>query len=101
MPKIVTANRLRNGEVVYLTPSGGWSTQIADGHAVDGAEQEDRLLASAARAEAELLIVVPYSMDVARVDGGLVPVSQRERIRAEGPTVRTEPRRPAAAIGQG
>ena len=96
MPKVVTANRLGDGEVVYLTASGEWSPRLAEAGAFEG-DEEDRALSIAAKAEAELVIVVPYAMDVARDGGGLVPTSQREHIRSQGPTVGTEPERRRAA----
>ena len=101
MPKMVTANRLGDGEIVYLTQSGGWSPRFAEGYAFEGNEEEDRMLSIAAKAEADLLIVVAYAIDVTCDDGGLAPISQRERIRSEGPTVRTELRRWAATSAHG
>ena len=100
MPLMVTANRLGDGEVVYLTRGGGWSPRLAEGYAFEGKE-EDRMLSIAAKAETELVIVAPYVMDVARVDGDFEATSQRERIRSQGPTVRTEIRRHAAAASRG
>ncbi len=101
MPKMITANRLGDGEVVYLTRDGGWSARFGEGHAFDGEAEEDRLLSVAAKAEAELAIVVPYAMEVASVEDGVAPLSQRERIRAQGPTVSAERRQRAAAAARG
>ncbi len=92
--KVVTANRLDDGEVVYLTENGDWSPRLTEGRAFEG-DEEDRMLLNAAKAEADLQIVAPYAMDVARDDSGLSPTSQRERIRSQGPTVGTEPQRRA------
>ncbi len=97
MPAMITANRLADGEVVYLTANGGWSPQLTEGYAFEGQDEEDRMLSIAAQAEAELVIVASYVMEAAWVDGHLAPISQRERIRAQGPTVETERRRRASA----
>jgi hypothetical protein len=86
--KVVTANDLRDGRVVFLAAAGGWTRDIAAAQVVhDGADLEGAL--AIARAEAEARIVVePYPIEVAVTAG--VPVAQRlrERIRADrGPTV--------------
>ena len=88
--KIVTANRLRGGEVVYLAQSGEWSEWLAAGRVSEGKAEDEKLLSIAAQAEEELVVVAAYLMPVDRVDGRLKPLSQRERIRATGPTDRTD-----------
>ena len=88
--KIVTANRLGDGKVVYLAQSGEWSERLTAGRAAEGKAEEAALLAVAAKAEEELLVVASYLMPVDEVDGGLKPLSQRERIRAIGPSVRSD-----------
>ena len=85
--KIVTANRLGDGAVVYLDADGGWSERLDNGWVALDQDEEAALLARAAQAEADLLIVGAYAMEVARLDDGLAPTSQRERIRSAGPTV--------------
>lgn len=86
--KIVTANRLLAGDVVYLTAAGAWSEWLDDGGLAESPEDEARLLGVAERAVAERLIVGPYLMTVARRDGGIRPLGQREIIRAKGPSDR-------------
>ena len=88
--KIVTANRLREGDVVYLTADGAWSTQINDSRATRDGEELQAMLAEAAQAVAARQVVAVYDMEVAAVDGGLQPLSTREIIRAAGPTVRAD-----------
>ena len=86
--KTITANRLGDGRVVFLGPDGGWHLFIAD--AVVLADGPDLKAAEAyAKAQHDARIVVePYTIDV-RIEGGApVPKLLRERIRAEGPTVR-------------
>ena len=91
--KATTANRLREGDVVYLTESGlwtGWLNQAATSN--DTAIQDEMLK----RAEADVAarkIVGPYLVEVTEVDGILEPLSTRETIRAAGPTVRADYRK--------
>ena len=88
--RVVTANRLGDGAVVYLTGDGEWSEWIAVARVgADDAEAE-RLMAVAERAVEEPAVVEPYLIEVA-VEGETVrPLRYREVIRATGPTVRPE-----------
>ena len=88
--KVLTANRLNDGDVVYLTATGEWSVWLHDSGPAETAEQETALLNQAARAVQARLVVDPYLMPVAEDEGQLRPLSQREIIRAAGPTVRTD-----------
>jgi hypothetical protein len=91
---VVTANRLRDGAVVYRTADGGWSVKLGDAHDVaDKAAAEELMTIT----EADILacrVVTPYAMAVERATGGLRPLSQRERIRAAGPSVPYGPHQP-------
>jgi hypothetical protein len=81
--KALTANRLADGEVVFWDGEG-WSERFAQ-----AALFEDNALAEAAEAHAKAqvtLLVDPYLIEVAPVDGGVAPISYRERLRALGPT---------------
>jgi hypothetical protein len=89
MPKVLTANRLGIGEVVYWNASRGWVEALDDAEilADDNAEQ---VLAGAAEWVERRVVVAPYLFDV-RMDGSkAVPVKVREIIRARGPTVRPD-----------
>jgi len=88
--KIVTANRLREGDVVYLTDSGKWSTYLNESRASKDPATIEAMLAEAAADVAARRIVAPYAMEVIEVDGILQPLSAREIIRAAGPTVRAD-----------
>jgi sulfite reductase (NADPH) hemoprotein beta-component len=88
--KAVTANRLGDGEVVYLTAAGGWSEWLEQASVAEAPEPEAKLLSIAERAVGDRLVVGPYAMAVTRVDGRLRPTSQREIIRARGPSVRPD-----------
>jgi sulfite reductase (NADPH) hemoprotein beta-component len=85
--QIVTANRLRDGAVVYLGADSRWSTMIADSAVARDAAAAASLMATAERAVADRVVVGPYLIEVA-VTGGLPqPLGTRERIRAFGPSI--------------
>jgi len=88
--KVVTANRLIDGDVVYLTAKGDWSDWLDDSGPAETPEHEAALLDLAAQAVHARLVVDPYLMPVAQDEGHLRPLSQREIIRAAGPSVRTD-----------
>ncbi|MCG8543079.1 MAG: DUF2849 domain-containing protein, partial [Alphaproteobacteria bacterium] len=56
----VTANRLTDGQVVYLTNQGAWSERIDECHIADSKELADALLQIADRAVARRQVVDPY-----------------------------------------
>ena len=85
--KIVTANRLSDGAVVYLRAGGIWGTALADALLLGDAEQETQALRVASDAHAADLIIGAYAMAVETQSGAMKPTSQRERIRHLGPTV--------------
>ena len=83
-PKVVTANLLRDGDVVYRTLDGDWTLDLPQAAVFGEAEAADAALAEAA---AESLVVVgAYLADVEATPDGPVPVHFREDFRAEGPT---------------
>lgn len=86
----VTANRLSDGEVVYLAADNSWVEGFADADIADGPEAADALLARAMPANFELTVLEPYLFEVAPHEGAYKPVSVRENIRATGPTVRLD-----------
>ena len=88
--KIMTANRLTDGEVVYLTASGAWSERLSDSRASADETEEAELQRGADVGVDSQLVVGPYLMPVALDAGGIAPLSQRERIRARGPSVRLD-----------
>jgi hypothetical protein len=89
--KIFNANDILSGRVVYLTADGGWSERIGDAAIAQSTEDEARLQTIADAAFEARRVVDVYSVDVT-IDGGQVrPLVYRERIRAEGPSVRPYP----------
>ncbi len=99
--QVVTANRLKDGEVVYLTKTGEWSPWLPEAAASDDQEDLAARMDAAAQAVAARLVVEPYLMPIAEDDRGRRALSQRERIRARGPTVRRDLGKQAAAVGGG
>lgn len=85
--QVATANRLRDGAVVYLTADGRWSTSFADSAVARDAAVADRLLATANQAAADQVVVGPYLIEVVLRGGRFEPLGTRERIRALGPSI--------------
>lgn len=85
--KIITANNLGDGLVVFLTATGGWSTDIAAARIIGSGELDAALAYGKAQHDARI-VIEPYEIDVELTDGVPVPQRLRERIRAaKGPTV--------------
>ena len=85
--KVMTANLLRDGDVVYLTAAGTWSLWLSEAWVVRDQDGEAELEAGGQQAERDRLVVGPYLMAVAESDRGPQPIGTREKIRAKGPTV--------------
>ena len=88
--QVMTANRLRDGEVVFLTRAGVWSEKIDDAVL---AQEPQALAAVEARAAADVnanLITGQYLFDATRLGGHIKASHIRERIRAQGPSVRLD-----------
>ena len=88
--QIVTANRLKDGRVVYLTQDADWSARVADSRAANGAAAA-LLLSAAEMSAADQIVVDPYLIQVTLDGGSPWPVLHRERIRATGPTAADQP----------
>ncbi len=89
----VTANRLTDGQVVYLTPARTWSESLHASQLAEAGDAADALLRAAQSSVEARLIVEPYLIPV---DGDAAnnqaprAVGQRETIRAAGPSVRPD-----------
>ena len=90
MLQVVTANRLVDGEVVYLAADGHWSEWIGDGCLADDSQRLDSLMETAEKAVATQIVVAPYAIDVIIEDGNVRARRYREYIRASGPTIRAD-----------
>ena len=80
--QMVTANRLVDGVVVYLTAGHDWSEHFVEGALWADKERAEGALQASERAVEARLIVGPYLIDVATTEAGPQPTSARERIRA-------------------
>jgi hypothetical protein len=88
---ILSANALLGGEVVYHTAGGTWSPHLADALVAEGEEAVAALEAARVAAEASGAVVEPETLPVETdAAGRIVPSHYREKIRALGPTVRTD-----------
>ncbi|HMB47611.1 MAG TPA: DUF2849 domain-containing protein [Afifellaceae bacterium] len=88
--KVLTANRLVDGEAVWFGENGRWIETLDGSQVADSLDQVEALEAIAARDVAANLVVDVALIDVRRAEGALWPVRLRERIRAIGPTFRTD-----------
>ena len=88
--QVISANRLGNGIVVYLTADGGWTEQLAGAGVIDGEKQGEAALNVANGAVESCIVVDPYLIDVEDHGGVPRPTRYRELIRALGPTVRLD-----------
>jgi hypothetical protein len=85
-PQMLTANRLRSGDVLYRK-ADGWVLTLAEGEVYQTGAEADAALAAANAELAQNQFVAPYLFEVREKDGRIVPVKEREIIRAAGPTV--------------
>ena len=83
-PKIVTANDLLEGDVVYLTADDRWSRFHHEAELIeDEAHAQMRLLHAAAQ---KLVVVGAYLADAKAGAGGPEPTHFREEFRTRGPS---------------
>jgi hypothetical protein len=85
-PKVVTANALVEGDVVYLTADDRWTRHLAEAELLtDEADADLRLLQAQARADE---VVGAYLADMRAGANGPEPAHFREAFRATGPSNR-------------
>jgi len=87
MTQALTANRLGDGRVVFLTSTGDWSADLGAARTADDVDDQAELNAIGEQAEADCVIVGPYLIEVRISNGTIEAVEIRESIRAKGPTV--------------
>ncbi|MEP9352141.1 DUF2849 domain-containing protein [Xanthobacter sp. KR7-65] len=85
-PTVVTANRLADGLVVWLTPAGGWTATLSEAAVGATSEEVSRLLDIAHTDENTAVGAYPAPVRLAG-DGTPEPANLRERIRVAGPTI--------------
>jgi hypothetical protein len=87
MSKVITANRLTDGIVVYVGHDGAWTGQLNEAKVfASKAETEAGLLAAQNDAKRNL-VVEPCLIDVTDEASGRRALTLRESIRARGPTI--------------
>ena len=101
MQQVITANRLRDGAVVFVGPSRAWVDRLAEAEVFTAVEASTAALQVAQKDEAANLVLDIYAIDVVERSGALKPVKLREAIRAQGPTVHPEHGKPLAAANHG
>lgn len=85
-PSMVTANRTRDGVVIYRTDAKGWSTDLSDAAIVRTADEARALLVESVADDVGA--VGPYIAPVEiRENGKIKPGNLRERIRSQGVTI--------------
>lgn len=90
MSYAISANRLTDGIVVFLSPNG-WAESIGDAQRfLDKAAVEAALETRAKPDAAHNLIVEPTVFDLTEVNGVVRAAHIRESIRANGPTIRPD-----------
>ncbi|MEP2781371.1 MAG: DUF2849 domain-containing protein [Pseudoruegeria sp.] len=83
-PKVVTANTLIEGDVVYLDSQNAWTSHHAEAALFDDEElANDRLAFGAAQSET---VVGVYLADATAGENGPTPTHFREEFRAVGPS---------------
>ena len=87
--QILTANRLDDGRVVFLTDDGSWSPRLNEARIARDEGTEAELEAIGQAAEHDCRVVGCYLVPVAERNGRIEATSARERIRAQGPSVQT------------
>jgi hypothetical protein len=83
-PKVITANRLLEGDAVWLTEDDQWATDIAQAELIeDEAHATIRLLDGEAQSG---VVVGVYLVDVKAGADGPIPIHFREEFRTRGPS---------------
>jgi len=88
--KVFTASLLKEGLVAYLSIRNdeiSWTTDVNRATSTETVD-ETRLANEAERSEQENIVIGVYTIDVTRDGDSLLPTENRERIRANGPTIK-------------
>ena len=88
--KVLTANRLTDGEAVWFSAGRRWVETIGEAEVASDKAAEERLEAAGKAAFANNEVVDAELIDVALAGGTIRPLRLREQIRAAGPSNRTD-----------
>ena len=97
MAKIVTANTLATGHVVFMAADGAWVGTLDHAAAYEDAAAAEAGFAAALGDVQRGLIVDPFVTDKGPDKDGRPAMTLRDTVRAFGPTIRYLP----AGAGQG
>jgi Protein of unknown function (DUF2849) len=101
MPKVITANRLADGIVVYAGRDGSWFERLSQAKIFASKTEVEAALLVAQNDAKRNLVVEPVVVEVTEDASGLRAVTLREAIRALGPTIDFLPRTHAFAQNVG
>ena len=85
-PSVVTANRTRDGVVIYRTAAKGWATDLADAAIVRSADEARALLAESVADDVGAIGAYIAPVEV-KDTGKIKPGNLREHIRLQGVTI--------------
>ena len=83
-PKVVTANDLLEGDVIYQTADDRWSRRLEEAEIIEDEAHAQLRLLDAERQKN--IIVGVYLADVAKGENGPEPIHFREAFRRTGPS---------------
>ena len=97
MSKVISANTLAKGNVVFLGVNGAWVDSIADAIPFTDAAAAEIGLVAAKLDEKRAVVVEPFIVDRKDDVEGQASMTLRNAIRAFGPTIDYLPASPSAA----
>ena len=90
MSYAISANRLIDGIVVFLSPTG-WAEELRDAERFSDKAAAEAAMDNRAKLDAARnLIVEPTAFELTQINGAVRAEHIREAIRANGPTVRPD-----------
>jgi len=88
-PKVLTANALLEGDVIYMMPDGDWTRHHGQAQLFEDEASANAALASAGK-QADKLVGAYLADAVRGLDGQPEPVHFREIFRTRGPSNYTD-----------
>jgi hypothetical protein len=85
-PSVVTANRTRDGVVIYRTTQQGWSPRLADAAIVRTSDDARALLVEAVADDVGAIGAYIAPVEI-KDSGEIAPGNLREHIRSQGVTI--------------
>jgi hypothetical protein len=105
LAQVLTANRLRDGLVVFMTDGAAWSPWIEDAAIARTKDAAVDLEAKGNAAAKANVVVGPYLIDILEEGNAVRAAHIREYLRTQGPSVRQDlgkqAERATGAAGQG